>query len=451
MTIGLFPVKKIVLQFVLIAWVITPLHSAVQPAPNVVLIVSDDQGWADYGFMGNQSVKTPHLDKLANESLLFERGYVAAPLCRPSLASMLTGLYPFQHGITGNDVNGNKNRAELDIPLRQKFYTYQNFVRTLTNNGYLAHQSGKWWEGSWEDGGFTHGMTHGDPGRGGRHGDAGLKIGRQSMQPIKDFIDLATQKNKPFLTWYAPFLPHTPHNPPEYLIKKYTTKDRPEDEIKYYAMCEWLDSTCGELINYLEKKGVHENTLIIYICDNGWAASSTNKTDPNQKLWKRYAQRSKSSPFEKGIRTPIMLSWPEKIPPKRTQDLAHAIDLFPTIAAAAQIKLDLDLPGINLLNKQQRTERKRIFGVCHSVYNMTPDNPDGTLQYLWCIENNWKLLLRYNGLDTTHYKQLHVWDKQPMRLYNLANDPFEKKELSSAYPNIVRRLTEEIHKWHHDP
>ena len=146
-----------------------------------------------------------------------------------------------------------------------------------------------------------------------------------------------------------------------------------------------------------------------------------------------------------------MLSWPEKTPPKRTQDLAHAIDLFPTIAAAAQIKLDLDLPGINLLNKQQRTERKRIFGVCHSVYNMTPDNPDGTLQYLWCIDNNWKLLLRYNGLDTTHYKQLHVWDKQPMRLYNLANDPFEKKELSSAYPNIVRRLTEEIHKWHHVP
>ena len=170
MTIGLFPIKRIVLQFVLIAWVITPLHSAVQLAPNVVLIISDDQGWADYGFMGNQSVKTPHLDKLANESLLFERGYVAAPLCRPSLASMLTGLYPFQHGITGNDVNGNKNRAELDIPLRQKFYTYQNFVRTLTNNGYLAHQSGKWWEGSWEDGGFTHGMTHGDPGRGGRHG-----------------------------------------------------------------------------------------------------------------------------------------------------------------------------------------------------------------------------------------------------------------------------------------
>ena len=333
----------------------------------------------------------------------------------------------------------------------ERYDTYQNFVRTLTNNGYLAHQSGKWWEGSWEDGGFTHGMTHGDPSRGGRHGDAGLKIGRQSMQPIKDFIDLASQKNKPFLTWYAPFLPHTPHNPPEYLIKKYTTKDRPEDEIKYYAMCEWFDSTCGELINYLEKKGVRENTLIIYICDNGWAASSTNKNDPNQKLWKRYAQRSKSSPFEKGIRTPIMLSWPEKIPPKRTQDLAHAIDLFPTIAAAAQIKLDLDLPGINLLKKQQRTERKRIFGVCHSVYNMTPDNPDGTLQYLWCIENNWKLLLRYNGLDTTHYKQLHIWDKQPMRLYNLANDPFEKKELSSAYPNIVRRLTEEIHKWHHVP
>ena len=174
---------KIIL-FILITLSFGFLFSVDGSKPNVVIIISDDQAWTDYGFMGHPKIKTPNLDKLASQSLLFERGYVAAPLCRPSLGSMLTGLYPFQHGITGNDVDGSNRRAELDIPLRKKFYNHQNFVRALTDDGYLAHQSGKWWEGSWKDGGFTHGMTHGDPKRGGRHGDEGLKIGRQSMQPI---------------------------------------------------------------------------------------------------------------------------------------------------------------------------------------------------------------------------------------------------------------------------
>ena len=84
--------------------------------PNIVLIISDDQAWTDYSFMGHPAIKTPNLDALAKRSLVMERGYVAAPLCRPSLASMVTGLYPFQHGITGNDVDGRNNRAALDVP-----------------------------------------------------------------------------------------------------------------------------------------------------------------------------------------------------------------------------------------------------------------------------------------------------------------------------------------------
>ena len=438
---------KIIL-FILITLSFGFLFSVDGSKPNVVIIISDDQAWTDYGFMGHPKIKTPNLDKLASQSLLFERGYVAAPLCRPSLASMLTGLYPFQHGVTGNDVDGSNRRAELDIPLRKQFYNHQNFVRALTDDGYLAHQSGKWWEGSWKDGGFTHGMTHGDPKRGGRHGDEGLKIGRQSMQPIKNFIDLALSKEKPFLVWYAPFLPHTPHNPPPKLLENYESIKLSREEAKYFAMCEWFDSTCGELINYLDRKNIRENTLVIYVCDNGWAAASTNKKDPNQRLWKRYAQRSKSSPFEKGIRTPIMLSWPDKITPKRSQDLAHSIDLFPTIAAVSQIKPSLDLPGINLLDSQKRKERKRIFGASYSVYNMTPGNPNGTLQYQWCIEGDWKLLLRYNGLDTTHYKQLHVWDKEPVRLYNLKLDPHEENEVSNENMEVIERIRNEIHKWH---
>ena len=191
--------------------------SSANSSPNIVFILSDDQAWTDYGFMGHREIETPHLDRLAENSLVFERGYVAAPLCRPSLASMATGLFPFEHGVTGNDVDGRNDRAELDVPIQAAFHEYPSFIKLLTSNGYLAHQSGKWWEGSYSDGGFTHGMTHGDPERGGRHGDEGLKIGREGMKPITDFIDEATEAEKPFLVWYAPFLPHTPHNPPERL------------------------------------------------------------------------------------------------------------------------------------------------------------------------------------------------------------------------------------------
>lgn len=439
-------VSKLLAAFLLLAPVGESI-AAEQP-PNIVFILSDDQAWTDYGFMGHTDIKTPHLDKLAARSLVFERGYVAAPLCRPSLASLATGLYPFQHGVTGNDVDGRNNRAELDVPIRAAFHQHPSFIKLLTSNGYLAHQSGKWWEGSWKEGGFTHGMTHGDPTRGGRHGDEGLKIGRESIKPVTEFIDHATTEKKPFLLWYAPFLPHTPHNPPDRLLDKYRQSGRAADVSKYYAMCEWFDETCGELFGFLDEKGLTENTMVIYICDNGWAAASTNADDPNQKLWSEFAQRSKGSPYENGIRTPIMVSWPGHMKPERVPNLAHAIDVFPTIAAAAGLRAPADLLGINLLDGNARAERKVVFGVCNSIHNMTPGNPDGTLQYLWCVERDWKLLLRYHGKDTTEYHNLHVWDTEPVRLYNLKDDPKEENDLSYEHPEIAERLRKMIEAWH---
>jgi arylsulfatase A-like enzyme len=439
-----YPLPILTLAFALVGPGLAPAAER----PNVVVILSDDQAWTDYGFMGHEHIKTPHLDKLAAHSVVFERGYVAAPLCRPSLASMVTGRYPFDHGITGNDVDGNNNRAALDVPPRDAFNKLPGFIRGLTADGYLTHQSGKWWEGSFKDGGFTHGMTHGDPKRGGRHGDAGLVIGREGLKPISDFLDLAVTEKKPFLLWYAPFLPHTPHNPPRRLLDKYSAPGRPADVARYFAMCEWFDETCGDLLGQLDRRGLSKNTLVIYLCDNGWAATSTNAADPNQKLWKGYALRSKSSPYETGIRTPIMLSWPGRIEPGRSQDLAHAIDLFPTIAAATGIAAPPDLPGIDILDAKARQERDTVFGVCHSVHNMTPGNPDGTLQYLWCISGDWKLLLRHDGEDTTDYRNIHLWDKQPVRLYHLKDDPHEKNELSSAHPEIVEKLGKKIEAWH---
>jgi arylsulfatase A-like enzyme len=201
-------------------------------SPNVLLIISDDQTWTDFGFMGHTVIKTPHLDRLARECALFPQGYVPSSLCRPSLVTLITGLYPHQHKITGNDPPKGTDRKEMLKHIRR----LPTLPRLLASKGYFSHQSGKWWEGNHKLGGFTAGMTHGDPQRRGRHGDEGLKIGREGMQPIFDFIDGCDEK--PFFLWYAPFLPHTPHNPPQRLLNKYRSVDRPIELSRYYAMCE---------------------------------------------------------------------------------------------------------------------------------------------------------------------------------------------------------------------
>jgi arylsulfatase A-like enzyme len=416
--------------------------------PNIVIILSDDQGWTDYGFMGHPVIETPHLDRLAAASLLFPHGYVAAPICRPSLASIVTGLLPSQHGVTGNDVVYGSARVEADLPLRQIFHQHPSIVRMLTGKGYLTFQSGKWWEGSYREGGFTHGMTHGDPARGGRHGDAGLDIGREGMDPIREFVDYAIEADKPFFVWYAPFLPHTPHNPPERLLEKYVAEGREMDVAKYFAMCEWFDETCGELIEILQQRGVLENTLVLYICDNGEQPPSVDPYDPKEGDWRPpYAMRTKASPFDMGIRTPIMLSLPGMIEPEKSPRLAHAIDLFPTIAAVTGLSLPPGLPGINLLDRDAVAARERVFVENHSTHNITIGDPQDNLQYLVAVEEEWKLILRKFGRDTTKYHILHSWDNEPARLYRIREDPFEQNNLAERYPDQVKRLKREIESW----
>ncbi|MBY0460068.1 MAG: sulfatase-like hydrolase/transferase, partial [Gemmataceae bacterium] len=166
--------------------------------PNVVLIVGDDQGWTDYGFMGHEHIQTPYLDKLARESIVFKRGYVPSSLCRASLATMITGLFPHQHQITSNDpplpkgttaAQANKDAGYLKLreEMVKNFERSPSLPKLLEKEGYISLQVGKWWEGNaCRCGGFTEGMTHGDPTKGGRHGDEGLKIGREGLKPVFD-------------------------------------------------------------------------------------------------------------------------------------------------------------------------------------------------------------------------------------------------------------------------
>ena len=415
--------------------------------PNIVLIISDDQAWTDYGFMGHEHIATPNLDKLSKQSVLFRRGYVPTALCRPSLVTLATGQYAHRHGITGNDpspkyaqrnsVLYNERRAKL-ISFLDKFDT---LPKLLGKSGYLSHQSGKWWEGSFANGGFTHGMTRGFPKRGGRHGDDGLKIGRTGMEPIETFVDEAISKKKPFFLWYAPFLPHTPHNPPERLLSKYRKPGRPLPIAKYYAMCDWFDETCGQLVGYLEKKEVRNDTLIVYVTDNGWIQNPERNG---------YAPRSKQTPYEGGVRTPIMFSWPNgRLKPADRPDVVSSIDLVPTMLAAAETQIPKGLPGLNLLENLRSgstVKREGIFGesFAHDVADL--DKPEASLIFRWRIEGKWKLLLTYDG-EVNRYKSTHPRTEKRPQLFDLSKDPHEKNNLAAKHPEVVADLAAKIAGW----
>src|SRR6056297_1190403 len=164
--------------------------------PNIVLILSDDQSWDDYSFMGHEYIQTPNIDQLANAGVTFTQGYVPASLCRPSLASLVTGLYPHQHKVLGNDpvfAWGESpayreewliKRAEANKEVIDYFTQFDALPELLKEKDYLSFQTGKWWEGNPVNGGFDYWMTHGDPDKGGRHGDIGLEIGRNGMDTI---------------------------------------------------------------------------------------------------------------------------------------------------------------------------------------------------------------------------------------------------------------------------
>ncbi|MBX3746535.1 MAG: sulfatase [Verrucomicrobiae bacterium] len=414
--------------------------------PNIVLIISDDQAWTDYGFMGHPVLRTPHLDRLAASGALFRRAYVPTALCRPSLASIVTGLFPHQHGITGNDPSpslappGSPEYAGLRERLISKMDRHPTLPGLLGEVGYLSHQSGKWWEGSYRRGGFSHGMTRGFPEPGGRHGDDGLAIGRQGLQPIQDFIDHATREGRPFFVWYAPFLPHTPHNPPERFLARYRSAVPFLPIARYYAMCEWFDDTLGQLLELLDRRGLSDNTLVAYVGDNGWIQ------DPHGT---GFAPRSKQSAHEGGIRQPILLRWPAAIRPQVRDDLVSSLDLMPTLLRAAGARVPEALPGLDLLpalRDDTPLPRDAIFGegFAHDIADL--DRPEVTLLYRWIIEGRWKLLLTHDG-RLGRYAAVHPRTERGPQLFDLLTDPHEHTNLAEREPDRVARLAERIARW----
>jgi len=424
--------RRVCMAFMLV--LVVAAESWAAPRPNIVLIIADDQAWTDYSFMGHPQVRTPNIDRLARQSLAFTHGHVPSSLCCPSLASIISGLYPHQHRITSNDPPlpaGLTAQQFQESPafgagrevMNRHLEAVPTLPRLLKPLGYASLQTGKWWQGHYSRGGFTHGMTQGE-----RHGDQGLAIGRQTMQPIHDFVEQAQRDQKPFFIWYAPMLPHAPHTPPERLLKEYEQLAPSIHVARYWAMIQWFDETVGDLLGILDKQGVADNTIVVYLADNGWIQ---NRDDPLP------GPKSKQTPYEGGLRTPILVRWPGVVAPGVSEIPALSIDIAPTLLAAVGERPTMEMQGVNLLDATAVKNRQAIFGECFTHNAVDLDDPAENLRWRWAIAGRWKLIVP----DAKNEPNEQV------ALFDLAKDPTEETNLRSEHPDVGARLLDQLDAW----
>lgn len=425
-----------------------------QPAarPNFILIVSDDQTYRDFGFMGNDQVRTPHLDRLAEQSACYPQGYVPTSVCRPSLMTLLTGLYPHEHGVYFNHPppgfarltrSAEMTKARYDELRNRAAAIIRNLPtvpRLLAEHGYRCLQTGKYWEGHWQNAGFTEGMTLGEPSGGTLgdkrlpggelvahgNGDRGLRIGRDTLQPIFDFLDDC--KDQPFFIWYAPFLPHVPHDaPPEY-FRRLDSKGIPEHYRPYYASIAQFDDTVGRVINAIEERQLASTTVFLFVVDNGWTPDRARFRAATHE-WD-HTQRSKRSPFEDGLRTPILVRWDGVVEPARHTELVSSIDLAPTILKAAGIDTGaLDLPGIDLLASARGIDRldpeRTLFGEIYPGDATRLGAPESDIAYRWVRQGRFKLIVPHSHNGRTPWNDYLTSPS----LFDVVADPEESRNL----------------------
>ncbi|MEI6239346.1 MAG: sulfatase-like hydrolase/transferase [Planctomycetia bacterium] len=430
----------------LAGWCITGLKTVVAeaPPPNVVFILSDDQHWGDYGFMGHPHLRTSSLDRLARESLVYRRGYVTTSLCSPSLASIITGRYPHEHRIVGNDPPGGKEAfAAGRERMTRHLEEWPTLPRLLGARGYASLQTGKWWQGDFSRGGFTEGMTQGK-----RHGDEGLAIGRKTMQPVYDFIGRSRAAGKPFFVWYAPMLPHDPHDPAPELVEHYQSRTDSVHVARYWGNVERFDRTVGDLLDHLDRENLSANTLVVYVTDNGWIQSPDAP---------RFAPRSKLSPYDGGLRTPIMLRRPGTIQPRTSDELASVIDIMPTVLAACGVESPAGLPGVNLLDDRAVAARRQVFGECFTHTLVDLDDPAQSLLWRWTVRDRWKLIVPATaGAGGTfpaaeasrvdHHSQGR-YERGEIELFDVVADPNEATNVAAAHPDVVAELRSTLDAW----
>lgn len=292
--------------------------------PNVVLIIGDDISWNDLGCYGHPNVRTPNIDRLAKRGLRFDSAFLTTSSCSPSRLSIITGRYPHNTGA-----------AELHSPLPAGQVT---FVQKLHEAGYWCAQGGKWHMAGAETGFDERRAPN-------RKSDPG---GEKMWVPLLQ----ERPQDRPFFMWFASNDAHRPwdnqirlekHLPAEVPVPAYLA-DAPatrEDLARYYDEIARLDDFVGKVMAELEKQNVSDNTLVIFMADNG-----------------RAFPRSKTRVYDSGMKTPLVMHWPEKIRPGLVCDsLVSAIDLAPTILEACGVQAGATFQGRSFLSLFQSPEQ----------------------------------------------------------------------------------------------
>ncbi|GHC50126.1 sulfatase family protein [Roseibacillus persicicus] len=451
---------------------LVPLSLFASESPNVVLIISDDQGWADIGY-NNPKVYSPNLDRLARSGALLKRHYVM-PQCTPTRVALMTGRYPGRFGTTALQASNEPSFPLGTFSLPQMFQ----------DAGYETFMSGKWHLGSSPE----HGPNHFgfDESHGSLTGAVGMYDHRYHAEPDTPYdptwhrnheiipgfqngrhvTDLTKEeavkfierkRDSPFFL-YLPF--HAPHTP---LDERGTFVDTPtqpdpknpnrwlnEDKIEWFhdpegkiqaepsrdkrlllATIRHLDSAIGDIVQALEKTGQRDNTLILFSSDNGPWRNNGGGSYPDNYPLKDYNQPSslrgkKLDVWEGGIQVPGFINWPGKIEAKEIEQKVHIIDWFPTLANIIGLEPSKspEWDGVNLspvLFQNETLPERDLYWVWSSKINR------------WALRHKeWKIVKYGQGEP-----QLDQW-----LLFNLERDPEEKHDQASLHPEIVSALHE---------
>jgi uncharacterized sulfatase len=443
--------------------------------PNIVLIIGDDHGYPDFGFMGSPYVETPHLDRLAEEGTVFTHGFNSASLCQPSLRTLLTGFYPHQFAARRRVLR----RLRVRRDPHEWIAAFATLPRQLAMRGYASFQAGKHWEGSYASAGFTDGMLK--PGQSRVHGGEGRWLGRRaSLDPVYEFID--AQADQPFLVWLAPMLPHVPHNASKEQRRRYMDRGLSSAAIGYYANITRFDDLVGELISHLEQRGLRERTLVVYLADNGW------QQGPHEDMLRTLGgDRGKGSLHEMGVRTPIVFSWPGVVPGGVVSDaLVSTVDLFPTLLDYAGAPQRSERPGRSLwplIQEGKGWERERVIGL--RVYRRRAEDPAPELEEPLAEFEEFpgeleepatgfeelseeldeptaeagpsqarrsRRLVRERSYFLRDRDWWYIWHETRGvdQLYDAGRDPRAEHDLAAEHPELVGRLREQVREWEGD-
>ena len=394
--------------------------------PNLVLIIGDDHGYPDFGFMGSPHVRTPNLDRLAREGTLFPYGFATESWCLPSLRSLLTGLHPHQWDLRVQRLR----EAGVQRGDDEWMAEFTTLPGLLAEHSYASFQGGKLWEASYELAGFGDGMVSGGVPHGAcRQGG----LGRESIAPVIDFID--DQRDVPFFLWFAPCLPHTPHDSPGEYTELYASMDLSPKARAYYASISRFDDRVGELLSHLDARELSDRTLVVYVSDNGW---DQGPHAPGRDV-SVDGPKGKKSLYELGFRTPIVFHWPGHVPANAVNDaLVSTVDLFPTLLDFAGRASPGDRPGTSLRPVLEGTgdwPRREVIGARGARQSPTrrAHAAPAMKRAFFLRSRNW------------HY--IVYPDVKRQELYDLRVDPREERNVAGANRERIGELRARIGAW----